>query len=72
MIPYKNITGNSGVVGYDPGKDFIVIQFVNNVIYRYSYASAGMDNVEKMKLLARSGKGLSTFISRNVKDKYEK
>ena len=36
----------------------------------YDYASAGRHNIEAMKALAASGKGLSTFISQHVHDAY--
>jgi hypothetical protein len=48
------------------------VQFVNGGKYKYTYASAGKENVEKMKVLAIEGKGLSTFIQQHVKDMYEK
>ena len=49
----------------------IIVQFVHGAKYKYSYASAGKENVEEMKRLAISGKGLSTYISQHVKDRYE-
>jgi len=70
MKRYRNFNGNSGVSGFEVGDDFIIVEFGNKTAYRYDYASAGKENVEKMKVLAASGKGLSTFISRHVKDKY--
>ncbi|GAB3922666.1 hypothetical protein [Mucilaginibacter myungsuensis] len=71
MVPYKNSAGNSGVVAYDISDDRIAVQFIGGDIYVYSYASAGKRNVEQMKKLALAGNGLSTFISRVVRDKYE-
>jgi len=72
MRPYLNLSGNSGVREYEPGPDFIRVQFHSGDLYLYTYESAGRDNVEEMKRLAVAGKGLSTFISqhREVRNGY--
>jgi len=68
---YRNVSGKSGVSAYEIGEDFILIQFVNTrETYVYNYGMPGRETVEQMKALARSGKGLSTFISQVVKDDY--
>lgn len=69
---YQNKSGNSGVLAYETGRSFIRIQFVEGSTYTYSYKSSGKAHVEQMKLLAAAGKGLSGYISRYVKDAYEK
>ncbi|TRW25165.1 hypothetical protein FMM05_07615 [Flavobacterium zepuense] len=71
MKRYKNLEGHSGVTGYEITPDAIAVQFNNNAVYRYTYASAGKRVIEKMKQLATAGKGLSTYISRKVKEKFE-
>ena len=70
MKRYKNISGNSGVTAYEVNEDNISIQF-NDAVYLYTYASAGKKTIEKMKKLAAAGKGLSTYISQTVKEKFE-
>ena len=70
MHPYGNLSGNSGVVAYAIGSDFIEVKFADGVSYIYTHASAGRHNVERMKALARSGRGLSTFIVHNVRKAY--
>lgn len=72
MERYKNITGNSGVTAYGIGEDSISVEFGHDTLYLYTYASTGKRSIEKMKRLATDGKGLSTYISRYVKDKFEK
>ena len=73
METYKNLGGDSGVVAYEISSDRITVEFKGSSrLYVYSYASAGRNNVEQMKTLARSGRGLHSFIMRNVKDLYEK
>jgi hypothetical protein len=72
MIAYRDIDGDSGVLAYDPGPDYIRVQFKNTSrIYCYSYQKAGKANVETMKELARNGNGLNSFINRNVKYLYD-
>lgn len=72
MEPYRNIAGNSGVVAYEIGPDYITVEFSDGGTYRYTYASASMENVERMKGLAQAGQGLNTFISTTVSKLYER
>jgi hypothetical protein len=72
MELYRNVNGDSGVYRFEIGLDYIDVEFVSRAVYRYSYRSAGSTNVEQMKLLARRGSGLGTFINKNVKDRYER
>ena len=66
MRPYKSKSGkSSGVTGYIPGKDYIIVQFNYDASYKYSYKSAGRDAVETMKKLASAMQGLSTYISQH-------
>ncbi|HZV67697.1 MAG TPA: hypothetical protein VFG03_22655 [Telluria sp.] len=68
MERYRALGGDSGVVAYQIGERAIAVQFHSGEIYHYTYASAGRRNIERMKRLARAGKGLSTFISQHVHD----
>ncbi len=70
MMNYKRLAGDSGVVAYRLEEDAIEVRFVDGAVYRYSYASTGRAHVDQMKLLAMEGKGLSTYISKYVRDKY--
>jgi hypothetical protein len=70
MVRYKNLEGHSGVIAYESGPDFIRVQFTGGVVYLYNYRVTGRRNVERMKSLAIRGRGLSTFISTTVKDRY--
>lgn len=71
MKTYANINGNSGVTAYEESAESILVEFGADTIYKYTYKSAGKAAVEKMKILAKNGRGLSTYISREVKDNYE-
>lgn len=72
MKKYLNRQGNSGVTGYKIDAGGISVAFNDNAVYLYTNTSAGVNAIEKMKELAIAGKGLSTYISKNVKDKFEK
>jgi hypothetical protein len=71
MKKYGNASGDSGVLAYQYGKDWIKVLFRDHPPYTYSYKLAGKKHVEKMKMLADRGKGLSTYISQHVKDQYD-
>lgn len=70
---YGNNNGNSGIVAYRIGSDYIDVKFRSGkkTVYRYSYDSAGKSKVEEMKLLARQGSGLNGYINRNARKLYE-
>lgn len=70
MIRYKNLQGNSGVRSYEYGENFIRVEFLSGEIYLYTYESAGWSNIEQMKVLAKLGKGLNTFINYAVQNLY--
>jgi hypothetical protein len=70
METYKNLSGTSGVMGYEIGVDSITVQFQDESVYVFNVDSAGKDNIEKMKELAVAGEGLNRFINQHVKQKY--
>jgi hypothetical protein len=72
MLHYRNVAGDSGVIAYEIGDDYIKIKFArSSKSYTYSYNKAGKVHVESMKQLAENGRGLSTYISKYAKDLYE-
>jgi hypothetical protein len=69
MRPYLNLDGDAGVTHYEIGHDYIDVLFRRSAkVYRYSYARAGQHHVERMKVLAQSGRELTTYINQNVHD----
>jgi len=72
MKKYLNKEGHSGVTGYEVNSNSIAVEFKHDAVYLYTYKSAGKKVIEKMKSLAKAGRGLSTYISQNVKDDFEK
>lgn len=71
MQQYKNLGGDSGVLAYEIGSDYIKVEFKDGAVYFYSYASAGGQNIEEMKRLAIKGEGLNSFINTHVRKDYE-
>jgi len=70
MDHYKNLKGDSGVIAYELSPDAIVVQFNNGWKYEYTSHSAGASAIATMHRLAQAGRGLSGFISANVRDAY--
>jgi hypothetical protein len=71
MTTYKNLSGNSGIKAYEIAADNIIVQFNSGDKYVYSYTVPGRDAVEAMKILATKGIGLSTYISKVIRGRYE-
>lgn len=69
---YKNLGGNSGVVEFEINEDSIVITFVDGSRYLYSNKKPGREKVNRLKNLARAGKGLCTYINTDIRKNYEK
>lgn len=66
MQPYGNLSGQSGIVAYEIGEDFVKVRFRDNPdLYVYSTAKIAAAKIDEMKRLAVAGRGLATFISRN-------
>ena len=70
MKKYLDLNKDSGIESYEISSDRISVKFKGGSVYAYSYQSAGRENIEKMKKLAKSGDGLNSFINLNVKYKY--
>jgi hypothetical protein len=70
MQHYRNLSGQSGVTDYEIGHDWIIVQFAEGATYRYDHATTGWQHVERMKLLARTGRGLSGYIAQHARERY--
>ncbi len=73
MERYRNLSGNSGVSGYEIGTDYIRVAFNGNPkIYSYSNRGrAGRVHVDNMKRCAVNGLGLNSYINEHVKYLYD-
>jgi len=72
MQRYISKANNSGVTAYETGSDFIRVRFVDGSVYEYNSLKPGKIHVKRMKHLAGQGRGLSTYISQHVKNRYFK
>jgi len=72
MQRYANLSGHSGVVAYEFDADSITIKFAGGDRYLYTKDSAGAAHIVRMCELAESGRGLTTYISQHVRDRYAK
>ncbi|MDH4330625.1 MAG: hypothetical protein OEV93_03685 [Candidatus Moranbacteria bacterium] len=77
MEPYGNVSGDSSVEAYKIGDDFIQIKFypstgLSRTNYLFTYESAGKENVERMKEMAKEGRGLNHFAKYSMIGKYSK
>lgn len=70
MKRYQNLSGNSGVIAYECGSDHIALQFQDGSVYEYDHTRPGRKHVERMKALALSGRGLTTYLNKFVRDNY--
>jgi hypothetical protein len=70
MERYQNLSGDSGVEYYECGADSIKVRFRGGLTYVYDRTSPGLQHVNRMKELARAGRGLSTYISQHVRTAY--
>ena len=71
MARYANHGGDSGIVAFETGSDWICVTFEKGGSYLYTYSSTGLRDIEEMKALAHAGEGLNSFINRNVRNRYE-
>ena len=71
LTPYRNRSGTSGVAAYALLDEAIVIRFADGATYRYGPEHPGRHHVGQMKSLALAGRGLNTYISRYVRERYE-
>lgn len=70
MNKYLNLGGNSGIAAYEHGPGYIEVMFKDGAIYLYDDIKPGATQVEKMKLLADSGRGLNSYIGREIKSDF--
>jgi len=71
MTRYKS-DHESGVVAYHIGDDSITVQFQDGCYYLYDNEKPGAPHVKETKKLAKSGGGLSTYISQQVQENYKR
>ncbi|MEV4886302.1 hypothetical protein MRBLMN1_004862 [Chitinophaga ginsengisegetis] len=70
MKIYQNLGGDSGVYAFLIDDNSITVEFNTGATYLYDNRRPGSSDIEQMKTLALSGKGLNSFISRHIKKRF--
>ncbi len=63
MKPYKDINGDSGVLAYEYGENWISVQFKHGGVYSYRSPRVAASHISTMKRLADAGDGLNAYIN---------
>lgn len=70
-IDYKGRNPDAGVRNFEILPDAIILEFVDRQCrYLYNAEKPGLDHVNEMKRLARTGDGLTTYVNQHVGDNY--
>jgi hypothetical protein len=71
---YGDNNGDSGILAYEYGDDWIRVQFKHGGTYVYQASDIGSAHLNMMKRLADSGTGLTTYINMHpeVRDGYSR
>jgi hypothetical protein len=72
MQRYNGADRDSGIDAYEAGANYMRVRFIHGGTYVYTYRSAGRRHIDTMKLLAKSGKGLNTYINDHVRERFER
>lgn len=72
MQRYSGADRDSGIDAFEAGANFMRVRFIHGGTYLYTYRSAGKRHIDNMKVLARVGKGLNTYINDNVRESFER
>lgn len=70
MTLYRNLNGSSGITAYEIRDRSIVVEFKHGGRYVYDYDIPGKKEVEEMKVRAIEGRGLATYINKNVRQRF--
>jgi hypothetical protein len=72
MTPYRNLNGDSNVVGYEANENSLHVIFKSGPCrnYLYNVDRPGRAIVEQMNTLALQGRGLNSYIFSVVKSNY--
>ena len=70
MNLYVNSNDRSGVTAFEIRREAIVVEFRHGGRYLYNYEMPGREHVEEMKVRAIEGRGLATYINKNVRARF--
>jgi hypothetical protein len=63
---------DTGVTAYEVGGDFIRLRFRDGKQYLYDDVHPGPQHIAQMKVLAKSGRGLTTYVNQYVRGDYRR
>ncbi len=63
MKPYKDSNGDSGIIEYEYGDNWISLKIKYGGVYTYRSARVGATHIATMKRLADAGDGLNSYIN---------
>lgn len=70
-MQFYNENVRAGIHQYEIGDDYIIVRWHKaSYDYKFTYESAGKIAVDAMKMMAENKRGLSTYITTQVKDKF--
>jgi hypothetical protein len=69
---YRNLSGDAGIVDYELLEDSLILTFKGGERYLYTEKSVGQANLDAMRHLAVSGRGLTTFVNQHIRSRYAK
>ncbi|MDR6992134.1 hypothetical protein [Luteimonas sp. 3794] len=70
LRPYRNRHGGSGVRAWSISDDTLSIEFVDGAVYDYRRQDIGSRLFAAACSAARAGRGLSTCVSRHLRQRY--
>ncbi len=70
MKRYANLDGDSGVVAYAIAPGSITVRFRDGGTYLYDSRAPGAAAVAEMQRLAKAGRGLASYINRQVRGNF--
>ena len=70
MQAYPDADHDSGISAYEIGPGSITIRFVDGGVYLYDASAPGAKHVAAMQRLARTGRGLNTYINKHVRQNF--
>ena len=74
MQKYKNLRKISGVIGYQYGPDYIIVNFKSGKhrFYRYDLTTVSEETLERLQHLADLGSGLNSALHKKNRINYSK
>ena len=69
MQAYLNRSRRSRIISFETGHDYIKLHFQNGRLRVFNEKAYGVKAIADMKRLATEGRGLYTYILKNITDK---